>query len=72
MGDQFYSWINNCEIHLLTEDYHDFAEPVEEEDFLKKAGQLKYELQVQMDHYTDHSITVQDQIIYFMKEGTVH
>jgi hypothetical protein len=25
-----------------------------------------------LDHYVDHSITVQDEIIYFMKEGTVH
>ena len=72
MGDRFYSWINNCEIRLLTEDYEDFADPVEEEDFLKKAGQLKYEVQVQLDHYVDHAVVVQDQIVYFMKEGTVH
>jgi len=44
MGDRHYSWINNCEIKLLTEDSHDFADPVEDEDFLKKEGQLKYEL----------------------------
>jgi hypothetical protein len=72
MGDKFYSWANNCEIKLLTEDYEDFADPVEDEQFLKKTGQLKYELQVQLDNYVDHAVTVQDQIIYFMKEGTVH
>ena len=42
------------------------------EKFLKKNGQLKYELQLQLDHYMDHAVTVQDEIIYFMKEGVVH
>ena len=72
MGDRFYSWINNYEINLLTEDYIDFADPVEEENFQKKNGQLKYEVQVQVDNYIDHAVVVQDQIINFMKEGTVH
>ena len=45
---------------------------MENEEFKNKAGQLKYEVQVQLDHYVDHQITVQDEIIYFMKEGTVH
>jgi hypothetical protein len=60
MGDRFYSWANINELHLLTEDYEDFADPVEEEAPLKKTGQLKYEVQVQLDHYVDHSVTVQD------------
>ncbi len=60
MGDRFYSWANNCEIHLLTEDREDFADPVDDEEFLKKNGQLKYELEVQLDNYVDHAITVQD------------
>ena len=72
MGDKFYNWAHICEARLLTEDYEDFADPVEEEQFMKKGGQLKYELQVQLDNYVDHAITVQDEIIYFMKEGTVH
>ena len=72
MGDRFYSWANNAEISLLTEDSHDFEDPVEDAEFLKKNGQLKYEVEVQLDHYVDHSVTVQDQIISFMKEGTVH
>ena len=29
-------------------------------------------MQVQLDNYVDHAIIVQDEIIYFMKEGTVH
>jgi hypothetical protein len=72
MGDRHYSWANINETHLLTEDYEDFADPVEEEQFLKKSGQLKYEVQVQLDNYTEHAIIQQDEIIMFMKEGTVH
>jgi len=44
-------------MNLITEDYEDFAEPVEDENFLKKTGQLKYELQVQLDNYVEHAIT---------------
>ncbi len=72
MGDRFYSWAHICETHLITEDYQDFVENVDEEKFLAKNGQLKYEVQVQLDNYVDHAVTVQDEIIYFMKEGTVH
>jgi len=72
MGDRWYSWCNINELHLLTEDYEDFADPVEDEQPMKKNGQLKYEVQFQLDHYTDHAITVQDEILYLMKEGTVH
>jgi len=42
MGDKFYNWISNCEVRLLTEDYEDFANPVEDENFLKKTGQDQY------------------------------
>ena len=72
MGDRFYSWAHICEFNLLTEDGEDFANPVEDENFLNKAGQLKYEAMVQLDNYVDHAVTVQDETIYFMKEGTVH
>jgi hypothetical protein len=44
MGDKNYSWANINEAHLLTEDYEDFAEPADDENFIKKNGQLKYEL----------------------------
>lgn len=44
MGDKFYNWAHICEARLLTEDYEDFADPVDDEQFLKKNGQLKYEL----------------------------
>ena len=72
MGDRFYSWANICEFNLITENGEDFANPVENEEFLNKSGQLKYEVQLQLDNYVDHSVMVQDEIIYFMKEGTVH
>jgi len=60
MGDRFYSWASNCEIKLLTEDYVDFADPVDDEDFMRKDGQLKYEVQIQLDNYVDHAVMVQD------------
>lgn len=72
MGDRFYSWAHISEMNLITEDGEDFAYPPDNEEFLNKQGQLKYEVQCQLDHYVDHSVTVQDEIIYFMKEGTVH
>jgi hypothetical protein len=39
---------------------------------MTKTGQLKYEVQVQLDNYVDHAVVVHDEIIYFMKEGVVH
>ena len=72
MGDKFYNWAHICEFRLLTENGEDFAVPADKEDFLTKAGQLKYEVQVQVDNYCDHAVLVQDEILYFMKEGTVH
>lgn len=59
MGDRFYSWATISEFHLLTEDGEDFVydEDLEDENFLNPQGQLKYEVQVQLDHYTDHYIT---------------
>jgi hypothetical protein len=38
MGDRFYSWAHICEMRLLTENYEDFADPVEEEQLLNKTG----------------------------------
>lgn len=70
-GDQFFSWATINEFHLLTEDYQDFADK-DNTEFLNKEGQLKYEVQTQLENYVDHYVTVQDEIIYFMKEGTVH
>jgi len=57
MGDRFFSWAHISEMNLITEDGEDFANPVEEENFLNKTGQLKYEVQVEMDNYVDQAIT---------------
>ena len=72
LGDTFFSWANICEFNLLTEDYEDFEDPVDDAQFLSKEGQLKYETQVQLDHWVEHMVTVQDEILAFMREGTVH
>lgn len=44
MGDRFYSWAHICEFNLITEDGEDFAVPADDEEFLNKAGQPKYEI----------------------------
>ena len=65
------SWITNKDIHLLTQDYKRFEEE-QNANFLSTEGQLKYELGVQMDYFTIYNTTHNDEVIYFMKEGTVH
>lgn len=70
-GDTFFSWANINEFHILTEDYQDFADK-DNVEFLNKEGQLKYEVQCQLENYVDQLVTVQDEIIYFMREGKVH
>ena len=71
IGDRYVSWASIAEMHLLTEDYMEYADP-DEADFLTKEGQLKYEVQVEFEYYMDQCVNVNDEIIYFMKEGTVH
>jgi len=71
VGDIFVSWASICDFHLLTEDYMSFADK-DTTEFLTKEGQMAYETQVQLEYYMDQTITVNDQIIYFMKEGKVH
>lgn len=38
MGDTWYSWAHISEFNLITEDGENFAEPVEDENFLTKTG----------------------------------
>ena len=55
-------------MHLLTEDYERFADTTDDSiDLLTPKGQLKYEVQVQLEHYLDQMVNVNDEIIYFMK-----
>jgi len=58
MGDKWYSWAHICEMNLLTEDKEDFAIPQDDEDFLTKAGQLKYEVHTQLDNFHYQGTTV--------------
>ena len=44
MGDRHYAWAHICEMKLISEDYQTFVEDVDSEQFLTKAGQLKYEV----------------------------
>lgn len=70
-GDIFWSWVNINECHVLTEDYNEFDDK-DTVDVLNKEGQLKYEMQMQLEYFQDQCVTVNDEIISFMKEGTVH
>ena len=42
-GDKYRSWININELHLLTEDYLEFADK-DKSEFMTKEGNLRYEL----------------------------
>jgi hypothetical protein len=44
MGDRYYSWAHICEFNLLTEDYNDFVEDVDNEKILNRNGTLRYEV----------------------------
>ena len=65
------SWITINDVNLLSKDYKRFEEE-QNADFLTNEGQLKYELGVQMDAFTIYNTTHNNEVIYFMKEGTVH
>lgn len=72
-GVRYVTWIFVDEIHLITADKKLFepenglqAEPVGED------GQLKYEVQFQVDNFVDAGRNMQDQVLTLVKEGTVH
>jgi hypothetical protein len=70
-GAQINSWITNKEIHLLSEDYKRFADQ-EKFEFLDSKGQLRFELGTQFDNFMYYGYTHNNEVIYYMKEGTVH
>eukprot|EP01016_Furgasonia_blochmanni_P003032 TRINITY_DN1118_c0_g1_i4.p2 TRINITY_DN1118_c0_g1~~TRINITY_DN1118_c0_g1_i4.p2 ORF type:complete len:256 (-),score=20.96 TRINITY_DN1118_c0_g1_i4:196-963(-) len=70
-GDRFTSWVENFNFHPLQEDQKYFDDK-DNAEFLSDEGQLKYELATQLDNLTEMSVTSQDIIIYFMKQGVVH
>mmetsp|Transcript_16368 Transcript_16368/g.18476 ORF Transcript_16368/g.18476 Transcript_16368/m.18476 type:complete len:279 (-) Transcript_16368:318-1154(-) len=72
-GDRWWSWTENHNFNLLTEDKKDFEEDVDKAAFVDEEGQLKYELHTQLDLYEEfQATTLQDAILVFMKEGVIH
>lgn len=59
------------DFHLLNEDHRRFAD-ADNFEFIKKDGQLKFELGLQLDYFQYYGYPHNDEVIYLMKEGTVH
>jgi len=70
-GDKNFSWVENYNFHPLTEDQKNFDDR-DAADFLAEEGQLKHDLAVQLDDYTEFGVNQQDIVVYFLKQGTVH
>jgi len=70
-GDVNYAWAENYNFNPLTEDQKQFDDR-DNADFLNDDGQLKYELATQLDNFTEFGVNQQDQLLYFVKSGTVH
>jgi hypothetical protein len=66
-----HSWVTNREFHLLSQDHKSFAE-TENFEFLTKEGQLKFELGVQLENLQYYNYNHNNDVIFLMKEGTVH
>jgi len=57
-------------LHLLSKDHKRFDN--ENADFLTSEGKLKYEVGIQCDHINIAISNTNNEVIYLMKEGTVH
>jgi hypothetical protein len=57
-------------LHLLTQDLKRFDD--ENASFMNKDGTLNYEVGIQVDNINIAVSPVNDEIVYLMKEGTVH
>lgn len=68
-GERISTWITINDMHLLTSDMKRFDDTY---DFLTSEGQMKHEIGVEMDYLLYHGTPVNNEIIYFLKEGTVH
>ena len=70
-GEQHNTWITIKDMHLLnkTQDRIDVAH---DHEFLDTEGQMQHETAVQMDFFTYWGVPLNDEVIYFMKEGKVH
>lgn len=70
-GENITVWTETKMFHPLTEDKMQFADR-DDAEFLTEEGQLKHELAVQADHFTEKGCTQQDIVLTFMKEGVIH
>lgn len=70
-GDNITVWTETRFFHPLTADRQHFDDR-DNAEFLCEEGQLKHELTVQVDHFTEKGCTQQDELLVFMKEGVVH
>lgn len=71
MGDTFVEWCEIQYLKLIKNDLQEFADQ-EEEVFLTKEGQLKDELAIEFENYKVRAINVNNQNLYFEKDGVVH
>lgn len=69
MGQRNVTWITIADMHLLSADGKRFDS---EYEVLTPEGQLKHEVPVEMDYFNYKGTPHNNEIIYFMKEGTVH
>jgi len=70
-GDRDFAWVENYNFHPLTQDQKAFDDR-DNADFLTEEGQLKYDLAVQLDDFTEFGVNQQDITLHFLKEGTIH
>lgn len=57
-------------MHLLSQDLKRFDD--EKAEFLTTEGKLKYEVGIQCDHIHITISNANNEVVYLMKEGTVH
>lgn len=62
-GDRDFAWVENYNFHPLTPDQKNFDDR-DNADFLTEEGQLKYDLAIQLDDFTEFGVNQQDVVSY--------
>jgi hypothetical protein len=70
-GVHWNSWVTIKEFHLLSQDHKLFADS-ESYEFMTDEGQLRHEVGLQIDFFTYFNTPQHDDVVFFMKEGTVN
>lgn len=70
-GDKNTAWVHTHQLRPVTEDFMDF-DSRDNAEFLDDTGQLRYELCVEADNFMFRGDTIQNESLFFIKEGTVH